>query len=87
MSYVHTVRTHMQTSAARLLAVALCAGAAGGHAAHKGVPHPERSLLNQHRGDRSPAGIEFRLHHHALSGTVGIGLQLQQLPFQQNHLQ
>src|SRR5262245_22615551 len=51
------------------------------------VAAAQRALLDQHRGDRTPALVETRLEHDAGCALVRIGLELEHLGLQEHHLE
>ena len=61
----------------------LAPGVAGDH----GVADVQRAALDEHRGDRAAADVEPRLDDHAAGRRVRVGLQLEHVGLQQQHLE
>ena len=52
-----------------------------------GVADVQRASLDEHRGHRAAADVQPRLDDHAAGGRVRIGLQLEHVGLQQQHLE
>jgi hypothetical protein len=56
-------------------------------AGHGDIAGLQGAALHQHGGDRSAAAVEPRLDHGAFGGTVRVGLELQHLGLQRDHVE
>ena len=63
------------------------AHAAVGHAADERIALTQRAFLDQHGRDRTASAIEFRFDHRAARRTIGVGLELEHVGLQQDHLE